>query len=61
MHKRQPSTSDNLDFVQGKNNTNNHKKNRGQLIEIAAEQFADLLWKTWLFRKGVNGKKTKPE
>jgi len=27
------------------------KKNTNQLIEIAAEQLADLLWKTWLYKK----------
>lgn len=61
MHKRQSSVSVNLDSVQGENTQRNHKKNKNQLIEIAAEQFADLLWKTWLFKKGVNGKKTEPE
>jgi len=61
MHKRQPPTSDNLDFVQGGNILDNYKKDKDQLIEMAAEQFADLLWKHWLFKKGINSKKTKPE
>ena len=60
MRKRQSSTSG-IDFVKGKNTSDNYNKNKDQLIEIAAEQFADLLWKTWLFRKGINGKKTEPE
>ena len=32
-------------------NDNNQKENNKELIEIAAEQFARLFWKQWLYMK----------
>lgn len=60
MHKRRSSVSVNLDSVQGENTQSNYKKDKDQLVEMAAEQIASLLWKTWLFKKSLNYKKNKP-
>ena len=38
---------------------NNQKEDTNCLIAMAAEQFAILLWKTWLHKKSAKGKQNK--
>lgn len=36
-----------------------HRKDNDQIIEMAADQFADLLWRHWLYIKKLEEKNSK--
>lgn len=36
-----------------------HRENNSQMIEMAADQFADLLWRHWLYMRKLKEKGSK--
>lgn len=59
MSRRSSGNHDNSKPTKAAIQPNTQKENTDQLIEMAAEQFAVLLWKTWLYEKKVNKREKK--
>jgi len=59
MSKRSSGNDGNQKPVGPRVSANNQKENTDRLIEMAAEQFAALLWQYLLYKKHSNSKKTR--
>ena len=57
MSKKSSARGANLKPIQASVPANVPKENTDQLIEMAAEQLADLLWMCWLARNRSKGDK----
>ena len=59
MLKRSPGEEREPKPVQINTSPDAYEDNTSQIVEMAAEQFADLLWRHWLYMKKLKNKGSK--